>query len=151
MTRSVLLLAAAVLVAACGSSEDDAVSTACMESPTQVVKALGRAPGEVTLADGTRLSSCVSDATSEAELQNVGVALSQAAEELEARAASDPRAALQLGYLVGAARRGGGSPVDGGFQAELVRRLERSAALDGASADARRSLREGLAAGERSG
>jgi hypothetical protein len=150
MKRSVLLLVAA-LAAGCGSSEDAAVSTACMERPADVVQALGRAPGEVTLADGTRLSACIGDASSEAELQNVGVALSQAAEVLEQRAPSDPRAALELGYLVGAARRGGGSPVDGGFQAELVRRLERSAALDGATPEARRELQRGLAAGEARG
>ena len=147
MYRWALFVAAAAV--GCGSSGDTPVSTACVEGPGAVTSALRAAPGAVTLADGTPLSACVEAATSDAELQNVGVALTQAAEELEARAPADPRAALELGYLIGAARRGAGSAA--ALQAELVHRLERSGALDGPTPEARRELKRGLAAGEARG
>ena len=140
---------AAALLAGCGSDDGPPVSTLCFESAAAVTEALRAAPGEVALKDGTRLSACIDGARSEAELQNVGAALTGAAEELELRAPSDPRAALELGYLVGAARRGAGS--ESAVQAELVRRLERSAALDGPTPEAAAELRRGLAAGEERG
>ena len=133
----------------CGGTSDRAVSIACPEGPAEVMSALRAAPGAVTLADGTLLSACVKGATSDAELQEVGVALTQAAEELEARAGADPRAALELGYLIGAARRGAGSAA--AIQAELVHRLERSGALDAPTPEAKRELKRGLAAGEARG
>jgi hypothetical protein len=147
MHRLALLLAA--LMMACGSQGDAAVSTACTEGPQAVAAALRGAPGDVALGDGTTISACVEAATSDAELQEVGAALTQAAEELEARAASDPRAALELGYLIGAARRG--APSDAAIQAELIHRLERSGALDGPTGEARRELARGLEAGEAHG
>ena len=151
MKRSVLL--AAVLVAGCGPGDDDdaALSPACTEGPAQVAQALRKAPGEARLEDGTPLSACVDDAVTDAELQNVGIAMTSAAEALEERALTDERAALELGYLVGAARRGAGSA--SAIQAELVRRLERSAALDpeAATPAARAAVQEGLKAGEAGG
>ena len=149
-----LLLAAAVLIAGCGPGGDEGggtLSPACIEGPAQIAEALRAAPADVRLADGTLLSACVDDAVSEAELQNVGVAMTAAAEDLEQRATTDEGAALQLGFLVGAARRGAGSAT--AVQAELVRRLERSAALDpqAATGAARTALQEGLKAGEARG
>ena len=120
---------------------------ACVDGAPSVARALRSAPGAVRLGDGTPLSRCVERAESESELQNLGIVLTQVAEDLEASAPDDPRAALQLGYLVGAAHRG--APGESTLQTELVRRLERSAAsLDGA---AERALADGIRAGEARG
>jgi hypothetical protein len=75
--------------------------------------------------------------------------LTKAAEHLEDDAPRDETAALQLGFLIGAARRGGEHA--NGVQAELIRRLERSGALDGATPAAQSALNRGLAAGEERG
>ena len=140
------LLAGSILTLGCGpTTESGSFNATCTEGPDTIVAALRAAPGEARLSDGTPISACVDGASSDADLQNVGVALTAAAERLEERAASDPRAALELGYLVGAARRGAGSA--SAIQAELVRRLERSADLEGATADAERELGRGMAAG----
>ena len=146
---------AAVLImgmaTAAGCSEDDGpppVSFACTTDVAAVARALERAPGEVRLEDGTPLSECVRNAESDSELQTVGLALTRLAEDLEADAGEDPEAALRLGYLVGAARRG--APSESALQAELVYRLERSAAsVEGA--DVERALAEGMRAGEARG
>ncbi|HEV2061962.1 MAG TPA: hypothetical protein VGR12_03840, partial [Solirubrobacteraceae bacterium] len=62
-----------------------------MSDPAAVSRALAAAPGGVTLADGTRLSDCVRNAESDAELQSVGVVLTSVAEDLERDAPDDPR------------------------------------------------------------
>jgi len=152
MTSRALLLAtaaAALLASGCGGDGDVPVSTLCTEGAGPIAQALRAAPGESRLGDGTPLSACIDGATTDAELQNVGVAMTNAAEDLELRAPTDERAALELGYLVGAARRGAGSA--NAIQAELVRRLERSANLDGATPASRRAIVAGLEAGERRG
>ncbi|HEX2087581.1 MAG TPA: hypothetical protein VHF89_17990 [Solirubrobacteraceae bacterium] len=142
------LLIAALALAGCNVSESEAPSPECGSSPGAVAAALRAAPGEVRLPDGTALSECVQRSESEIELQNLGVVLTDVAEDLEARAPDDPRAALQLGYLVGAARRG--APSESALQAELVIRLERSAAVE-LPPEGARALREGLRAGEKRG
>ena len=145
-------LIAVLLVAGCGpgGDSDAPLSPGCREA-SLIAEALRLAPGEVRLEDGTRLSSCIDDARSDADLQNVGIALTNVAEDLEMRAIADPDAALRLGFVVGAARRGAGSA--SALQAELVRRLERSAALDpeAVTPAAQRALREGMQAGEERG
>jgi hypothetical protein len=141
----------AVLVALCAGCSDvetPPLAGSCTEGPRHVERALRAAPRAVRLADGTPLSACVGRATTDAELQNVGLVLTETAEDLEARAPDEAPAALQLGYLIGAARRG--APGDSSLQAELVRRLERSAAVT-MSPEAERALAEGMRAGERDG
>jgi hypothetical protein len=142
---------AAALVAGCSSGTESApVSTSCTANPDVIVRSLQAAPRPVTLDEGgTRLSQCIRSSRTAADLQSVGVAFTNAAEDLELRASADPRAALQLGYLVGATRRG--TDVGAGIQDELLRRIERSAALDGATPAAEDALLRGLAAGERTG
>ena len=148
--RAALVLAAAALAGGCGSSDPEPVPFVCVNgSPEGVARALADAPGAVTLQGGVPISACIRTARSDAELQNAGGILTTAAERLEERASSDATAALQLGYLVGAARRG--SSTENGIQAELVRRLERSAALERATPEARTALKEGMAAGEARG
>jgi hypothetical protein len=142
----VLLVVAAL--AGCGE-EDPPLDFACTSGAEAVERALAAAPGDVRLTGGVPLSTCVRNARSDAELQNVGAVLTGAAEHLEEAAPRDAEAALQLGFLIGAARRGGDSA--NGVQAELIRRLERSGALDGATPAAKAALARGLAAGEERG
>jgi hypothetical protein len=148
--RTATIACVAALVAGCGVTETAPVSSTCSADPDVIVRALQAAPQPVTLDEGrTRLSQCIRGSRSAADLQTVGITFTNAAEDLEVRAPSDPRAALQLGYLVGATRRG--TDVGAGIQDELLRRIERSAALDGATPAADRALQQGLAAGEKTG
>ena len=143
------LVAAAALAGGCGSEEEPLPFVCKNGSSEGVATALREAPDAVVLDGGVRISQCIRVARSDADLQNVGAVLTGAAEHLEERAVTDETAALQLGYLVGAARRGASR--ENGIQAELVRRLERSAALDGATPGAKAALTRGLAAGEGTG
>jgi hypothetical protein len=147
--RALLVLVAAGLAGACGEEEVPPVAGSCTGDRAAIVGALERAPEAVRLPDGATISDCVRNARSDAELQNVGATLAGAAEDLEALALEgDEEAALRLGYLVGAARTG--AATTSGVGAELVRRLERSAGIDGVSTvdDA---LTQGIAAGEQRG
>jgi hypothetical protein len=149
MVRVLALLAAASL-AACGASSDP-LDEACVTSPGTIERALARAPDPVTLPSGTRLSQCVSNARSDADLQTAGAVLTRAADDLSARARTgDADAALRLGYLVGAARRG--AKRTAGIHAELQRHIERAAAaLEDAGAHIAGALAHGLRAGEATG
>src|SRR4051794_29712366 len=103
--------AAAAALAGCGGSDAPPVDEACLSSPDRVERALARAPAAVTLPSGTRLSDCVSRAHTDADLQTTGLVLTRAADHLAGRAqAGDARAALALGYPLGAARRGAARP-----------------------------------------
>jgi len=142
------VLITAVALAGC-SSERDSMPAACLDGPQAVGRALERAPAAVTLAGTTKLSTCISRSRTDAELQTLGSTLLGVADGLSQRAATDNVAALRLGYLVGATRRGVGA--NPGLATQLGRRLEQAARLDGASAGARAALRSGLRAGEGSG
>ena len=149
MAWLLVLLAAAALVA-CGSAEHP-LDEACLESPRAIERALARAPAPVTLAGGTRLSECVANARSDSDLQNAGTVLTRAADDLaEGAAGGDAVAALRLGYLVGATRRGARKTA--GIHAELQRRIERAAAhLDEAGGRVAAAVGRGLRAGEATG
>jgi hypothetical protein len=149
MARPTALAACALLALGGCGVEDPPLDGACTESADAIVRALARAPGPVALASGTRLSECVSHARSDSELQNAGIVITRAADGLAVRAErGDARAALALGYLVGAARRGAART--SGIHAQLLRRIERAAAyVDDAAAAA--ALRRGLRAGEATG
>jgi hypothetical protein len=121
-----LLACLAPALAACGR-HDPPFDQACAQSPQAIERALQAAPRRVALPSGTRLSQCVAGARADADLQSAGAVLSRAADELADRAVGgDARAALQLGYLVGAARAG--ARHSAGIEDELVRRLELAAA-----------------------
>src|SRR5919206_1066474 len=124
---ALLALAAALGAAAgCGGGDPPGVDEACLASPDAIERALARAPAPVTLGSGTRLSECVSRARSDGDLQTTGLVLTRAADHLAGRAQhGDADAALDLGYLVGAARRGAART--NGIHAELARRVESSA------------------------
>ncbi|GAC1434126.1 MAG: hypothetical protein NVSMB51_00500 [Solirubrobacteraceae bacterium] len=127
MARRLLPLAALALIG-CGAGGDGAAGppAACTDTPSSVAEALRSAPARVLLADGTALSICVQRAHDDGQLQAVGSVLATVADDLARTAASDPRAAIELGYLVGAVRRGAAHTTGGA--AALTRRLEQAAA-----------------------
>jgi hypothetical protein len=140
-------LAAAVLAAPGCGGDHAPLSTLCTEGEGPIARALRRAPGPVTLADGTRLSQCVANARGAGDLQNFGVVVTRVADRLAVRAGRDPDAAVRLGYLIGAAERGAAHSE--GIHAELVHRLQVTARRLPRSAESR--LERGRRAGERGG
>jgi hypothetical protein len=138
----------ALLLAGCGSSQQP-LPAACLGESAAVVRALERVPASATLADGTPLSRCVRLARGDGELQELGVSLMQVADALRPRAAADPVVALRLGYLVGAVRRGAAATP--GIAAQLARRVEQAAALDGEAEPSRAALARGIRLGEAGG
>jgi hypothetical protein len=148
--RPIVAALLALLLAGCASARDDPVPAGCLAKPATIVRALARAPAAVTLADGTRLSTCLRRARGDGDLQALGVSFISVADALRARAASDLRAAAGLGYLAGAVRAG--VAVNQGLATELGRRVERATALaDDAPAAARAARARGLLAGESRG
>jgi hypothetical protein len=116
-----MALIALIAMVGCGSDRSESLPAACTEGPAAVIKALANAPGAVTV-DGTRISECFNRDARGDDVQIVGTTLLAAAQQLGDRArAGDQRAALQLGYLIGAARRGAKR---NGLAAELIRRIE---------------------------
>jgi predicted small lipoprotein YifL len=142
-------LCALALLAGCGSSGPPPLPAACRQPADEIARALTRAPAPVRLSDGTPLSRCVSRARAESDLPAVGVSLTEVADGLRARAGSDLAAALRLGYLVGAVRRGAADTP--GVAAQLARRLELAAPRDFATDAARRALARGIRLGEAGG
>jgi hypothetical protein len=136
--------ALAALLTGCGGKAQS-LPPACSDGPQFVLRALRSAPATVQLSDGTRLSECVSRAFDDGDLQQLGFSLTPAADSL-ARAGT-PGAALRLGYLVGAVRRG--AKRTNGVHLELVRRLESTITFDtpALAAAARRGIRAGEAGG----
>ncbi len=142
-------LCAVALLAGCGASKPPPLPAACLQPVDEIARALARAPASVRLSDGSPLSRCVSRARADADLPAVGVSLTQIADGLSARAGGDAAAALQLGYLVGAVRRGAADTP--GIAAQLARRLDRAAPHDFATPAARRALTRGIRLGEAGG
>jgi hypothetical protein len=120
-------LAALVAVIGCGE-DDEGVPAACPADRQTVLSSLSRAPGQVRV-DGVRLSDCLSKGSDAEDVQRVGAAYVGAAGVLAPRARRRPEgeAALRLGYLVGATRRGASGTQ--GIHSELVRRLEQEIAI----------------------
>lgn len=144
-------LAAALLLAGCGKQDPDPVPTGCVGEQAVLLAALTQAPRAVALPDGTRLSRCVSTARSDGDLQSLGISLGRVADTLRARAATDPDAALQLGYLAGAVRAGA-RRASSGIADQLARRMTQLGSLaPGASAASAAALTRGARAGESSG
>lgn len=123
--RFAVLLVAACLVAAvlgCGS-QDGATPAACLEGAGVYERALRSAPGEVRLGGATPISDCLASNQQAGDLAQVGEAMILTATRLNAQARRNPDtdAALRLGYLIGAARRGAADSE--GIHADLLRRL----------------------------
>ena len=136
----------AALLVGCGTT-DEPLPTACQGDAAEYARALRAAPDLVRLNRTTTLAECVRRSTSDAELISLGTRLTTVGEELEVRGMrGERRAALQLGYLIGATQRAARDTP--GIHTELAYRLERSgAALVGAPNGAERALQRGIAAG----
>jgi len=145
LRRASLLLACATVLAMAGCSKEgrSGVPPACRQGADAVRVALGTAPGNVRI-DGTPLSACLADESDAAELADVGTAFVNVAADLATVAAERPESdeATQLGYLLGATRRG--VREHQGVNAELVRRLEQETLV-------LRRRSEAFRAGERAG
>jgi hypothetical protein len=117
-----LLTALVVLLAGCGSS-DDSTPVACLEGAAAYERALKAAPDEVLLEDETLISECLTRNQSGGDLSRVGEAMIETATKLNAEAREEPggSAALQLGYLLGAVKRG--TEESEGIHTDLLRRL----------------------------
>jgi len=136
---------AAACTSGCGGGQDPP-PTACSDGARTVLGALQRAPGAVTLEGGTLISTCVRRSLDTGQIQTLGFTyLAAANSELRLMPHSDA-AALQLGFLVGAVRRGANKT--NGVQLELVRRLDQVAGVGGPPGPRRAAYRRGMAAGE---
>jgi len=133
------------------TKEPDPVPVACVGEPATLLAALAHAPRAVVLEDGTRLSRCVSAARTDGDLQSLGIAFGRVADALREQAASDPDAALRLGYLAGAVQTGAASG-HSGIALQLARHVEQLATLaQDAGAASTAALRRGQRAGASSG
>src|ERR1700710_434236 len=98
------------LAAGCGQ-QDDSTPVACLDGAGPYLAALDKAPGAVKLAGDTPISECLAENQQGGDLATVGEAMVETATELNGEARNVPTspAALQLGYLIGAAQRGADS------------------------------------------
>src|SRR3954454_11482340 len=109
--RAPIAIALACLLAAlapgCGN-QDDSTPAACLQGQEIYLAALADAPGAVKLAGDTPISECLAENQQGGDLATVGEAMVETATELngEGRDVPASAAALQLGYLIGAAQRG---------------------------------------------
>jgi hypothetical protein len=147
MSRAIAALLVAAALAGCSREEEPTLPASCLLGPDEVRSALASAPGEVRV-EGTRMSECVSQASDPGDIQTVGATYLAVAEALAPRARAEPQGAeaRQLGYLVGAVRKGARRTQ--GYNLEIVRRLEQEAA---AVERRSRAFREGERAGRETG
>jgi hypothetical protein len=143
--RALATAACIALLAGCGADKSEPLPAACTGGPAAITKALSAAPDRVTI-EGTPISECFNRDASGDDVQIVGGFLLAVAQQLGDRArAGDDQAALQLGYLIGAARR---AARRNGLADELVRRLEAETTVGAARQAAYdRGLRAGSATG----
>ena len=142
---AVAIVAAAAIAAGCTREPPAPWPAACDAAPREIAAALRSAPGPVTLGGRIRLSDCVRHAQADADMQTIGASYTSVADDLARRATASSQAALQLGYLIGAARRGARHTT--GIHLELVRRLEQTTGVDGPGPARRAAFDRGLAAG----
>ena len=135
------------LLGGCGN-EDVAVPVECLEGPGAVTTALASAPGEVRLGDRVRISDCFQQAASSADVQNLAAIFITATRRTARRVQAAPHshAAVELGYLIGAVRRG--ARTDTGIHYEAGRRVEQE--LVGVPTETP-EFERGLDAGRRAG
>lgn len=117
-------LVAAAVLAGCGENDESQVPAACRAGAGSVLRALEEAPDPVRLEGEAPISACFARQSDVADMQTVGAALTEAASRLarEARSSPEDDATLELGYLIGAARRG--AEQTPALYDELLRRLE---------------------------
>jgi hypothetical protein len=156
MRSAAAALFACLTLAALGcGGQDDSTPVACLEGASAYEKALQGAPREVLLGGETPISDCLAENQQAGDLARVGEAMVETATALngEARANPDTNAALQLGYLLGAAQRG--AEDSQGIHADLLRRLAVAARYEAGKAPLPPGFfayyREGFTAGRVSG
>lgn len=142
--RASLGLGTGLLIASCGA-QHVAAPTLCVSDPAPIQRALARAPAPVRLIDGSSIATCVARASSSDQLEGLGATLTHVADDLAVRAVGSDGPAVQLGYLIGAVRRGGAH--SNGVDAELIRRVEQDALLYGAPPARHAAVDRGIAAG----
>lgn len=115
--------AALISLGGCARERDAALPAACQGGASALREALRAAPDPVRI-EGVAPSRCLDERSEGGEVQQIGAAYIETAAQLAEPAAADPAGpeAVQLGYLVGAARRG--AAASQGVHYELVRRLE---------------------------
>jgi hypothetical protein len=140
-------LALAAFIAGCGN-HDVVVAPDCTEGVRPITDALAHAPGDVRIRGSVRISDCFQPAASPADVQTLGALFIEVTQGLADRVRRAPRSrsAVQLGFLVGAVRRGAHTGV--GVHYETERRIEQE--LVGLPTGTPQ-FRQGLAAGLRSG
>ena len=118
-----LSVAVIALMAFGCESQNDSTPVACLEGAGAYEKALREAPGEVLLAGETPISDCLTQNQGGGDLARVGEAMVETATTLNAKAREEDggQAAVELGYLLGAAQRG--AEDSEGIHTDLVRRL----------------------------
>lgn len=118
-----LLGALAALAAGCGKGEAT-TPDACFEGSGAYLQALADAPSGVEVGGTAPISDCLAQNQDAGELSQVGEALVEAATRLNAEARAEPggQANLELGYLLGAVKRGAEDTE--GIHSDLLRRLE---------------------------
>lgn len=144
------LLLATVAIAGCANNEPAPLASGCANRE-QLATALKAAPGTVALPNGTKISGCVRSARSDSDLMTLGYAITAVADGLAEQAREgNGRAALQLGFLVGAADRGAARSQ--GIQSELAYRLESAARrIEAAGPAARQAFEQGRRDGRAQG
>ena len=153
---ALLTALAALLAAGCGGGRGEASTPiACLEGTGAYLEALQAAPGEVRLAEQTPISECLAENQPGGDLATVGEATVEAATRLNARAREEGggRAAVELGYLLGAVEHGAAQTE--GIHSDLVRRLTVAARFspdrEPLSPAFLREYRSGYAAGHSAG
>ncbi len=139
-------LLAGLLASACSNGQET-VAAQCTDSPATIRAALHVAPGRVTLG-GVPLSRCFARRADQGAVESLGQTMVPTTASLadSARAAPGSHATLELGYLIGAARRGAARTE--GIYYELERRMEQE--LVGLDTNAP-AFTGGLRAGEAGG
>ena len=129
-------LAAVAALSSCGSSQPPETPSACLAPASAYLSALEAAPGDVRLKGDTPISDCLAEEQDAGPLAQVGKSMVAAATVLNRQAlhGASRQAAVELGYLVGAAEAGASKT--GGIHHDLVLRLESAAHYAGPQGDA---------------
>lgn len=148
-----LLCFLALVACGCGK-QNESTPVACLEGAAAYEQALQDAPGEVRLAGKTPIGECLASNQMPGDLARVGEAMIDSATKLNAAAREgDRQAALELGYLVGAAQHGAADSE--GIHSDLLRRLTVAARFAPAEQPHPpaffRAYRSGYAAGRNNG
>jgi hypothetical protein len=124
-----LALLISLAIAGCGSADQDKTPVGCLSGGAKFYYSAlqnGRV-NDPTFSGYPLVSDCLAKNQSGGELANVGGTLVQVATQLNAKARANPAgpAAVQLGFLVGAASRGAAKT--GGIHTVLLERLTAAA------------------------